>query len=151
MFVLPTKNVSGIEDDQAAEVIRVLTKIGTMLLLLMTLSCWHSADAQTPEPVTGEKRQSVGPERQKKGESPATSNQKEIEDPDVVRIDTTLINVPVRVMDRDGKLIPRLGQQDFRIFEDGEERAIASFSPVEAPFTVILLLDVSPSTKFRLK
>jgi len=38
---------------------------------------------------------------------------------DVVRVDTTLISIPVSVMDRDGKYIPNLRQKDFRIWEDG--------------------------------
>src|SRR3954453_17262781 len=47
---------------------------------------------------------------------------------DVVRVNTSLVTVPVSVMDRDGKYIPTLGREDFHIFEDGVEQRIAYFA-----------------------
>jgi VWFA-related protein len=70
---------------------------------------------------------------------------------DVVRVETNLVTVPVAVMDRDGKFITDLGREDFRIYENGKEQEVAFFAPVEEPFTVVLLLDTSPSTSFKLK
>jgi Ca-activated chloride channel homolog len=69
---------------------------------------------------------------------------------DVVRIDTTLVTVPVSVLDRQGRFIPGLKREDFHLFEDGVEQAIAYFEPTEKPFTVALLLDTSSSTRFHL-
>src|SRR3982751_2490175 len=70
---------------------------------------------------------------------------------DVVRVNTSLVTVPVSVMDRDGKYIPSLGREDFHIFEDGVEQCIAYFATVDKPFTVVLLIDTSRSTDFRLE
>jgi len=42
-------------------------------------------------------------------------------------------------------------RQDFRIFEEGVEQKIAYFATVDQPFTVVLLLDTSGSTEFRLE
>jgi VWFA-related protein len=70
---------------------------------------------------------------------------------DVVRVNTSLVTVPVSVMDRDGKYIPTLGREDFHIFEDGVEQRIAYFATVDKPFTVVLLIDTSRSTDFRLE
>jgi VWFA-related protein len=70
---------------------------------------------------------------------------------DVVRVDTSLVTVPVSVMDRSGKYIPSLGREDFHIFEDGVEQRIAYFATVDQPFTVALLMDTSRSTNFKLE
>lgn len=70
---------------------------------------------------------------------------------DVVRVETTLVSVPVSVMDRNGKFIPNLKKEDFRIWEDGVEQQVAYFASTDKPFTVALLIDTSGSTKFRLR
>lgn len=66
-----------------------------------------------------------------------------------IRIDTTLVNVPVSVLDRNGKFIANLRREDFRLFEDGVEQEITHFKNVEEPVTVALLLDVSDSAKIK--
>jgi VWFA-related protein len=81
---------------------------------------------------------------------------------DVIRVDTTLVTLPVSVKDRHGKVLKDLKQEQFRIYEDGIEQTIAYFEPPELsrdadqrlprkPLTVALLLDVSDSTEFKLK
>lgn len=74
----------------------------------------------------------------------------EVGEGDVVRIDTTLVTVPVSIMDRQGRFVPDLRREDFRVFENGIEQQIAYFEPTEKPFTVALLLDTSGSTLFHL-
>ncbi|HEY6046352.1 MAG TPA: VWA domain-containing protein, partial [Pyrinomonadaceae bacterium] len=69
---------------------------------------------------------------------------------DVVRVETTLVSIPVSVMDRDGKFIPNLRKEDFKIWEDGVEQQVAYFASTEKPFTVALVIDTSGSTKYRL-
>ncbi len=69
---------------------------------------------------------------------------------DEVKVETTLVTIPVSVFDRNGLYIPNLGRQDFKIFEDGKEQEIAYFGTSEKPFTVILLLDTSPSTEYKI-
>lgn len=73
-----------------------------------------------------------------------------IEDDEVIRVETNLVTMPVSVFDRDGRFISGLRQSDFHIFEDGVEQKIDYFASVEQPFTVVLLLDVSASTKFKI-
>src|SRR5687768_12848091 len=75
----------------------------------------------------------------------------EIEENDIVRVSTNLITVPAEVMDRNGRFIGSLTRNDFRIFENGVEQELAYFAPVEQPFTVALLLDVSGSTQTQLQ
>lgn len=99
-----------------------------------------SVEAQNPESKSGESLRSP--------EKPADGRGQE--GLDVVRIDTTLVTVPVSVLDRNGRFIPDLQKQDFHIYEDGIEQDIAYFAPTEAPFTVILMLDTSASTWSKL-
>jgi VWFA-related protein len=75
----------------------------------------------------------------------------EVGDDDVVRVNTALVTIPVSIMDRDGRFIPNLRKEDFRIFEDGVEQQVAYFATVEQPFTVALVLDTSGSTKFKMQ
>lgn len=70
---------------------------------------------------------------------------------DVLRIDTTLVAVPFSVKDRNGRYVPDLRRQDFRVFEEGVEQKITYFATVEQPFTVVLVIDTSNSTNFRLE
>jgi Ca-activated chloride channel homolog len=74
----------------------------------------------------------------------------EVGEGEVLRIDTSLVTVPVSVMDRDGRFVSNLKKEDFSVFENGVEQSIAFFEATEKPFTVALLLDTSASTHFRL-
>ncbi|MFL6374357.1 MAG: VWA domain-containing protein, partial [Pyrinomonadaceae bacterium] len=71
-------------------------------------------------------------------------------DSEVVKVETNLITIPVSVFDRNGLYIPGLKQEDFRIFEDGKEQQVAYFGTQDQPFTVVILLDTSPSTHYKI-
>jgi Ca-activated chloride channel family protein len=64
---------------------------------------------------------------------------------EIIRIDTNLVTVPVTVLDREGRYVTNLKKEDFQIFEDGVEQQVALFEPIEQPFTVLLILDISGS------
>jgi VWFA-related protein len=74
----------------------------------------------------------------------------EVDEGDVIRVDTSFVTVPVSVLDRQGRFIPDLKREDFTVFENGVEQKIAYWEPADKPFTVALLLDTSPSTQFHL-
>lgn len=73
------------------------------------------------------------------------------EDGEVLKIETNLITIPVSVFDRNGLYIPGLRQSEFKIFDNGVEQEIAYFGTTEKPFTVALVLDVSPSTAYKIE
>lgn len=83
-------------------------------------------------------------------ETAAQSGPEEVGEGDVLKVETSLVTVPVSVLDRQGRFISNLKQDDFHIFENGVEQSIAYFEPAEKPFTVALLLDTSASTHFHL-
>ncbi len=68
-----------------------------------------------------------------------------------LRIETTLVLVPVSVMDRDGKFAPGLTAKDFQVFEDGAQQEITDFGSAENPLHIALMLDVSGSTQFKIE
>jgi len=67
-----------------------------------------------------------------------------------IKVDTNLITIPVSVFDRNGLYIPNIQQNEFKIFEDGVEQEIAYFGTSDKPFSVVILLDVSYSTHYRI-
>ena len=81
----------------------------------------------------------------------ADAGPEEVDEGDVVRVSTSLVTVPVSVLDRQGRFIANLQRDDFRVFENDVEQSIAYFEPAEKPFTVALLLDTSASTHFHLE
>ena len=93
-------------------------------------------DPNEQQPATTAQQKDNGPEEYSEGET--------------VRVDTTLVSIPVSVMDRDGKFIPNLRKEDFRVWENGVEQQVAYFASTEKPFTVALMIDTSGSTKNRL-
>jgi Ca-activated chloride channel homolog len=84
-------------------------------------------------------------------QSKPDKNKPDIKDDDVVRVDTRLVTVHVSVMDRDGKFIPDIEKKLFHIYEDKDEQDIDFFEANNSPFTVVLMLDTSDSTIFKLK
>ena len=54
------------------------------------------------------------------------------------------------MLDRAGRFIPGLKEKDFKIFDNDVQQKITYFQSEEQPFTVILLIDVSPSTKYKM-
>ena len=70
---------------------------------------------------------------------------------DVIRFDTALVTVPVTVLDRNGRYVPLLRREQFRLAENGVDQKIAYFATTDSPFSVVLLIDTSGSTDFRLR
>ncbi len=70
---------------------------------------------------------------------------------EVLRVDTDLITVPVSVYERSGVYVSGLTKDDFKIFEDGKEQKIEYFGTADKPFTVVLLLDTSPSAEYEIE
>jgi VWFA-related protein len=65
---------------------------------------------------------------------------------DVIRTETSLVQLNVGVVTKDGRPVTSLTKNDFAIFEDGVKQTIQHFEPAEAPFSLVLLLDMSGST-----
>jgi VWFA-related protein len=67
-----------------------------------------------------------------------------------IRVNTTLVLVPVTVTDPGNRYVLGLEKEDFRVFEDGAEQKIKQFSGEDAPLTVGFLVDTSGSIGSKL-
>jgi len=76
------------------------------------------------------------------------SDSEEISEGDVIRVDSQLATLNLSVIDRNtNRGVLGLTQSDFRLFEDGIEQRLIQFESASAPFDLILLIDVSGSTR----
>jgi VWFA-related protein len=85
-----------------------------------------------------------------KQERPRRALPTETDPQEVIKIDTDLVPVDVTVTDARGRLVRSLKKEDFKIFEDGVEREIASFNveKIEGsprPVAIVFALDLSGS------
>ena len=77
---------------------------------------------------------------------PASSVQAQDVD-DVVRVESALVQLNVGVVDQQGRAITNLSRNDFVVYEDGVRQSITNFEPTTTPFSLVLMLDMSGSTK----
>lgn len=68
-------------------------------------------------------------------------------DEDALKLETHLINLNVSATDSAGKSIPGLKKEDFSVYEDGVLQQLSFFSPEQAPFNLVLLVDLSGSMR----
>jgi len=67
-----------------------------------------------------------------------------------INIESPLISLDVAVFDNHGKSVTNLNRSDFELREDGIPQSIAGFTPVESPYSVLLLFDCRDSLRDRL-
>ncbi len=76
----------------------------------------------------------------------------EVDDPnEVIKVDTELVNLNVRVVDRNNRPINGLQQSEFKIFEDSAQQKIEFFSKSEVPTNYTLVIDNSGSLRQQLE
>jgi Ca-activated chloride channel family protein len=80
----------------------------------------------------------------------AEAQQSAIERKSNIRIDTTLVLVPVTVNDPMGRFVTGLDRENFKVFEDKAEQEIKQFSSEDAPMSVGLVFDTSGSMGSKL-
>jgi len=68
-----------------------------------------------------------------------------------LKVDTTLVLIPVAVTDAQNRFVLGLQKDDFRLFEDGVEQKVALFSGEDAPLSVGLVFDESGSIGYKLR
>jgi VWFA-related protein len=85
--------------------------------------------------------------------TPAPANDaQEISEGDIIRVDSQLVSVNMSVIDRNtNRGVVGLIKSDFRLFENGSEQKILQFESAAAPFDMLLLIDISGSTRDVLK
>ena len=117
-----------------------------------------SASQQQPSPPpdeAGGPQNEVGPMAiPKKKEEPPPEKPKPPRKPEgmpeySLRVDATLVNVPVLVTTKEGQFIPGLKEGNFRLLEDGVPQQISSFSQAkDAPITAVMLTEFAATNYY---
>jgi len=119
---------------------------------------FSAASAQTT-PTSTRPRQTVSPTPRavvspipqtttKPSVSPTVKPTPDVDDPDeVIKVDTELVNINVRVIDRSNRSINSLTQNDFKIYEENVLQPIEFFSKSEVPTNYSLVIDNSNSLR----
>jgi VWFA-related protein len=122
-----------------------------LLILLPGAGQLPTSRAQTPPAAQPRQRpRRVGATQQTPPAKDAprpTLAAEEVDEDDVVRVETQLVTVPVTVTDRAGRTLTNLRAENFALYEDGRPQRVANFIATDAPFEVALLLDTSGSTR----
>ncbi|MGB4989200.1 MAG: VWA domain-containing protein, partial [Pyrinomonadaceae bacterium] len=71
-------------------------------------------------------------------------------DDEIIKIDTELVNLNVRVIDRNSRPINNLTEQEFKVYEDGKPQQIDFFSKSEVPTNYGIVVDNSGSMRQQL-
>jgi Ca-activated chloride channel family protein len=106
--------------------------------VVFTASLVPSGLAQTSGPVTIQPRARPTPK-----EPPAPKSN--------IRIDTTVVQIPVTVQDPLGRFVTGLEKKDFRVFEEKIEQEVQYFASEDAPISVGLIFDTSGSMGSKLE
>lgn len=68
------------------------------------------------------------------------------QDDDPIRVDASLVRLNVGVVDQRGRPVTSLERSNFEVYEDGIKQEISRIEPSSAPFSVVIMLDMSGST-----
>ena len=125
---------------------KIFAPLRILIILAASLICIMGQSARVPN----YSQSSNDP----KDVPPATEEKnKQLENPDdeIIKVNTDLVTIPVRVSDAKGRAVRGLRQEDFVIFENGVPQKVEFFANAEEPITVALLMDMSYSSKFKLE
>jgi Ca-activated chloride channel family protein len=122
----------------------------SVVLALVLLSALVPLSSRVP--VRGQQPAQQRPRRvnPQETQSPTATDKPtvdEVDEGDVVRVETQLVSVPAVVTNNSGRPITGLRAENFLLFENGEQQRIANFATTEAPFEIAILLDTSGSTR----
>lgn len=129
--------------------IRFLALSGLLVLLgLPSIARAQDANQQRPRRVAPEQSESKGPGQSKEQQTKDQGiKPQEVDEGDVVRVETQMVSVPAVVTNNGGRPLVGLRAENFALFENGEQQRITNFATTEAPFEIALLLDTSGSTR----
>ena len=123
-------------------------------MVIFIAASFTDAQSRRVPPAKGNDKQNNRPASAAPTPTPrptAASNEADADDSgQVVSVDTRLVTIPVRIIDRKNRFVGGLPQSSFKVFEDNVEQEIAYFTNESQPFTVALVLDMSYSTTFKI-
>ena len=123
--------------------------IATILLLAVS-SAAQSGRIKPPEnpsptPKPSQKTSTKYNPTQGPDEIPRPTPTPKLSDDDVIKVDSTLVPIPVTVLDANGKVITNLKLADFELKINGKTAEISDLSRSESPIRLAMLFDNSSS------
>ncbi|MFB3827505.1 MAG: VWA domain-containing protein [Bryobacteraceae bacterium] len=112
-----------------------------LLLALAVPAAWPAGTEAAGKDAGA--RVSITPRPVKKDATPAAPRAN-------IRVDATLVLIPVTVTDPLNRFVTGLDRENFRVFEDKNEQKLVQFSSEDAPLSVGLVVDVSGSMGSKL-
>jgi Ca-activated chloride channel family protein len=82
--------------------------------------------------------------------SPEDPNGVELDEGDTIKVDVNLVNLNVRVIDRNNRTVNDVRQDEFRVYEDGVLQKIEFASKEEVPISYGLAIDNSGSLRSQI-
>ncbi|HSS20164.1 MAG TPA: VWA domain-containing protein [Pyrinomonadaceae bacterium] len=114
---------------------------------VVVLSQFPTAPSTSAQDNKQQRPRRVNPDAPQTGAGSQHTTPDEVDDGDVIRVDTQLVSVPAVVTTNNGRPVTGLRAENFLLFENGQQQKIANFATTEAPFEIALLLDTSGSTR----
>jgi Ca-activated chloride channel family protein len=106
----------------------------------------QSQQQPTPTPA-GQQRPKLQTQPVAEPDAATQGGDQEVDPDELVTIDANLVNLHVRVIDRNNRPIEGVGKNDFRVFENGAEQQIQFVTTEEVPITYGLVVDNSGSLR----
>ncbi|HVG28937.1 MAG TPA: VWA domain-containing protein, partial [Pyrinomonadaceae bacterium] len=109
----------------------------------------RAAAAPTPTPVKAQTPAATPGAQATPNAQPSPPELKgqEIDPDEVLTVDTNLVNLNVRVIDRNNRPVNDVKREEFRVFEDNAPQKVEFFSREEVPISYGLVVDNSGSMK----
>lgn len=125
-------------------------KIFALIIIFFVLALNAAAQSgNTRQQDALNRKKATRPAVEKSQEKPVEPD--DDQEPEVVKVNTNLVTVPVIASDRDDRYVPDMQKEEFTILEDGVKQEVTFFATITEPFHVILMLDTSASTQEKLK
>ncbi len=122
------------------------TLVPVLFVALLPLALFPAAQDTKPD-ASPEPTVNITPRVRGRGPEPADSIVDRRAD---IRIDTTLVLIPVAVTDPMARFVTGLERENFKVFEDKIEQEITQFSSEDAPLSVGIVFDTSGSMGAKL-
>lgn len=126
-----------------AQALRINTETGDVTLALEN----GRGVSETTNPKSGDVLSPEVPTKAAGIPAPSVDTQ-EVSEGDIIRVDSQLVTMNLSVIDRNtNRGLLGLTKSDFRLFENGTEQEILQFESSSAPFDLLLVIDISGSTR----
>ena len=111
----------------------------------------QATPSPTPTSSTGAPTLGEAPPPPRLKPTPTPEPPAELDPNDTIRINADLVQLHVRVIDRNNRPIDNVPENEFHVFEDGVVQPIASFTREEVPISYGLAVDTSGSLRSQLQ